>query len=346
MKHIKILITYATRLLKIPILIFLIVLLTACGGGTTDPDGGSDAEKYSVLDIVESDFTVSPIFTLSEKDFKEALNDTEEFLAEEEPLIDAEQANVDCMLDQMGGLKATRNEQNTYDIKVADTDVTRCFDMPEIELKSVVVGMYGANIKYKDDSGNLATSDEITFNDLNNRYTVVQSNSRMYMNMRYDVTVAGTKYNVVGIFIGARNETDHFNQPCQLEAVLSNCTAMEVTHVDVINAPVNSGYDKTVLYANGLTIVEGEPYFTDGEVVFEMNNWTGTMTYDADASTAPTYKASDGAQNITGTYEPDSGDTAHSHKPSVHIESQDAMSLIKNTLGALHQITFAMSRGG
>ena len=44
------------------------------------------------------------------------------------------------------------------------------------------------------------------------------------------------------------------------------------------------------------------PYYTNGTISFVINNWTGTMTYDATADTPPSYLANDGTDTVCGFF--------------------------------------------
>ena len=56
-------------------------------------------------------------------------------------------------------------------------------------------------------------------------------------------------------------------------------------------------------YKSGLTRSSSGTYYTGANIDFKYNNWTGTMTYNSDnTSAAPTYSATNGTDNVSGTF--------------------------------------------
>ncbi|MDX1811449.1 MAG: hypothetical protein R3240_05850 [Gammaproteobacteria bacterium] len=278
-------------------------MLSACGGGSKNDEGN---DTFSAFDLKQEDFDVSPIFPLSEAGFKSELNATDGFVANEEDLLSNDSAIVDCIQDKMGTITARRSEEGTYQIKIPDVDLIECFSTDEFVLESAVAGWYLGNIIYKDKFGNEVIDDELHLVPSEQAYTAVQANFRTYLRMRYNMKIGGVVYKVVVTQITSENKIGEFDQPCQQGSILTNCTNMFVLHLDFPDYPIASGYYKKVLNADSLNIVPDGIYFTAGEMQFTINDWTGVMHYDSDASTPPTYEASNGSVNITGTYEGES----------------------------------------
>jgi len=56
-------------------------------------------------------------------------------------------------------------------------------------------------------------------------------------------------------------------------------------------------------YKSGLIYSSSGTYYTGENINFKYNNWTGSMTYSSDnTSSAPTYSATNGTDNVSGTF--------------------------------------------
>ena len=76
-------------------------------------------------------------------------------------------------------------------------------------------------------------------------------------------------------------------------------------------------------YKSGLTRSSSGTYFTGANIDFKYNNWTGTMTYSSDnTSAAPTYSATNGTDNVSGTFSySSSGSRSNARESSSSLNS-------------------------
>jgi len=306
------------------ILVFFITgILTACGGGSTE----DEATINSSRNLIESDYELSSITPLSTVEFKAELNDTEEFISEEEDILNSSSDELACMIDKIGNITYQRKSNNTYELSINDTNLTECFVIAGVVMKSVVASWYGNNLRLIDASGNEADAETISFKDFQN-YTITQSNSRIYMKMQYIITFNRFSYNVEATLKVSSNETGKFNEPCQFETIFTNCTYTDIFQIIIDQLPSENSEIKKVLHAEDLKIEPDKQYYAEGQIQFEINNWSGTMSYQ-NASTPPTYTANDGAETITGSLE-----SSHTHKltPDTRIFRSNSKFISENDI--------------
>ena len=303
-------------------IIFALSLLIACGGGSKE----SDEIPNTSFDITESDFNLPFITMLSDQEFKDSLNSNIDFMAEEDGIIETKADEFDCLIAKVGDTSASLNQENEYEFNIKDTDFTECFSFDDINLKSVTTSWYITNMKLEDASGNPVNDEMIKFSD-DDKYTVLQSNFRIYIRMIGELKGVTPTYTFQSITLISSNKTNNFNEPCQRVPVFTDCVSREATALGEFGRPAPELLWKTVLYADNLNVTPDKQYFADGQILFDINNWKGTMSYQADASNPPTYTASDGADTITGTFEySEGGSSVASQKASFRASGMNSSS--------------------
>lgn len=297
---------YVPKWTKVHLLFCLLSLLVACGGGSN----GKDDPQNSAFNLTESDFVVSSVYMLSATEFKKELNGTDEFLADKTDVNTLSPEENACMDDKLAIHSLKRVDDGTYELSINDTEFADCFVLDGMDLKSWVLSWYLTNLKLVDLDGNEVNKDNIPFNDEDN-YIVLQSNSRVFAQTLGEITDSHTHSLVQSgsvltfkfTAMISSNKTNHFDEPCQRYPVLNDCTYTEVANYSIVERPWENQIMKTVLNEENLNVLPDKQYFADGQILFDINNWSGTMTYQADASNPPSYTATDGAQTSSGTFE-------------------------------------------
>ncbi len=104
-------------------------------------------------------------------------------------------------------------------------------------------------------------------------------------------------------FVAAGNASD-FDAPCVVsrDGRVSGCKIQIVAKIESTDGLESN--DRTVLIVDDITANPADAYYTNGTVEFAINHWRGTMTYDSNGSTPPTYTAvnSKTKERASGTY--------------------------------------------
>jgi hypothetical protein len=90
-----------------------------------------------------------------------------------------------------------------------------------------------------------------------------------------------------------------------------------------------------LIFNSGLDGSSSGTYYTGGTITFQYNNWNGTMTYSSDSTSAePTYSATNGTDNVSGTYNYSSSSSSSRSKRdnnlSTNLLGQQIISSFKN----------------
>lgn len=276
------------------VVFFLATLIQGCGGGSTNVIPYNSSQH-----ITEKDFDVTPD-QWPEMVFRYELDDVDEFKVSNAAVLSEQEEEVSCIFNVMGTNATYNKVDDYYEFSINDTDFTNCFDISGLPDYSVTASYYISKIRILDQDGNLVELDKILLGDIE-KYQITESNIRIYVHVSYKYNINQQVYVYNWITKSSDHQTQHFNEPCPRKSVITNCTYIEAERLDITNYP-NSIVSLIDLHTDNLTVESRKPYFTNGNIIFTFNNWTGTMTYDDDGDTPPTYEATDGANIIQGTY--------------------------------------------
>lgn len=269
-----------------------ILLLSGCKGSD---NGGPVNSSYN---LTADSFDVSSMRNLESYEITQILNNNADFMYE-----DRDSGAIDsCFEGKIGNYAFVRNPDNTYRLSIPDTDLTDCYSNPYDRIyNSCVYSLFLDKVMAKDTSGNLVDLEGKKFSDMWNFITPqFLYRSMITINATF-TTGSGMRY--VGNYLSALHASTGLNEPCVEEGV-NNCRIQDVLIVRYIDNPSYDYNDKSLLDTHSLEVVAGAPYYVNGTIAFTINDWSGTMTYGSDAYSAPTYTASNGSENVSGTYTP------------------------------------------
>ncbi len=203
----------------------------------------------------------------------------------------------------------------TYSLAVNDTSVTDCISGST----SATQSMYMYGIIIIDSSGNNVDLTGKTMSSSCSGCSLKASASKMYLNYKG----TGSSGNTVEItFKIMLSESD--GTACNYDSSASYTS-------DCQNNAFGTGKDGSLnftqyhkhTYKSGLTRSSSGTYFTGANIDFKYNNWTGTMTYSSDnTSAAPTYSATNGTDNVSGTFSySSSGSRSNARESSSSLNS-------------------------
>lgn len=343
-------ILYSSNLTFVMCCLCIVLMTSACGAGAVD-----DEKNNSAFNLIEEDFTASSILELSPEEFVAALNETEDFLLGDidldtlpmfsqkgEDTLGVPQETIECVNDLVGDPVIKKSSGNTFRILIGDISVTNCFKFLGFDLESVYFSFYYDNLILVDKSGNEVNVEGKRLNELFG-VRITQGNVRFQMHMSGELVVNNNSIKFSGESISSENSTGQFNDPCFYHAVLTDCTLKETYHYHYPDDLFLNFDEVLVLNAHDLKITDGGPYYIDGNITFTLNDWNGTMTYSSDATSPPDYEATNGVDNISGTY--GSSEFAASSKPGLRADSVEGnVNLLNNVINSISNTAYKMQR--
>ena len=202
-------------------------------------------------------------------------------------------------LDAIGNAVFEADDNNSFKASVNDMSVSDCY--PTFELTSSVGSFYMSDVTAVDQSGNTVSLAGLNYSQLAAYFGNTYVTSAK-MNMHLDIE--GTYQNVsLKITTKSLLSQADGNSPCTWNNSLdisSDCYDQLYRSTKYIGPRVLRLEKK--IAKSGLEGSTTGTYYTNGIVEFQYNNWTGTMTYRDNASSAPTYTATNGTDNVSGTF--------------------------------------------
>lgn len=281
---------------KFSMLLVLGLILSGCG----DSDDGHQATSQTPASkLTESDFDLIGT-ELSSSSLIDMINSEESFMSENNN--DTTSNEMACVTQKIGSYTFKREIDNTFTLNIPSVDLRGCYNITGLTVHKYLYSIYLTKIMVQDEFGNPVDLEGLGFTDVDN-YTLVQGLSRGYFELDYEILILDEEVVAVKYTsMSALNSAENWNEPCAVTPVFSNCVQRLASHTQQSN---DIEYIFALaLTANNLGIEPGGTYYTNGTMDFEINNWSGVMTYGADSSVAPTYVATDGIEEITGTYSP------------------------------------------
>ena len=286
--------------------------LAACGGG------GGSAPGNSAAALTADQFNIAATRTFTSAQFSTAVAQRSEFM-NENPAPTSSEA---CLSAKLDSTLFTKSTGTTYTLSVNDTDISSCYQYANATTNGTI-SLLAEHATAIDNMGNPVDLSTLSFNLANNVYV-----NQYTMKIRIHLTVTGTgsaSGRTVDLeVIQGTHAITGFNDICTNENA-SNCRFEEVVRYSDNFSTSPAYIDKTVIDTHGLGIVHGAPYYSNGTMTFALNNWTGTMTYNANSSVAPAYIATNGTNNLSGGY---TYTGAPSFKSGVFTDAQAALSRI------------------
>jgi hypothetical protein len=281
----------AHRFVVMMVCFMALAFFTACPGGG---GGGGDAGPVNSASALTADqFAVTPTRSLSFTDFTDRLNDDSDFMWDSQSTSSSDT----CLNAKINVFKFTRSGSNTFTLSVNDTDFKDCLQEPDLTVNEATFSIFIDNALAKDAAGNTIDLDNVSFDTPGMNLAQYTMKTRIHLNM----TGVQTGRTVDSVDVQVQHASTGFNDPCLSEGA-DQCRKEEVEQVHRNFSAPTDYIDKDVLESHVLGVVHGAPYFAGGTMTFTFNNWSGTMTYNSSAFTAPTYTATDGVNPVSGTY--------------------------------------------
>lgn len=273
--------------------ILTLISFVGCGG---NGDGGSNDESSSAInaqDLKLEHFDIK-YSKLPKEIFLEELNSNDDFF---QNFHDNESGNFDeaCVNNVLSTYTYDLNADGTYNLNLPLVEVGQCYHNPSIENKKTFYSFYDESIKALDSSGTPIDLEGVAFT-YDSNFTKSQSRSLMTQNL-------SGNYNgrhVEAQFFRAITDKNDFNLICVRESPME-CTIRTVLTNEYKDMPLLNSYFSHTLQLNTTFEDRNSTYFSGGTITFQINDWNGTMTY-TDPETPPTFTASNGIENASGTF--------------------------------------------
>lgn len=277
--------------MKIEIFTVVALLLTLVSG-CSDGSSGSSASKASTnpaKTLTQEDFNVSGT-NFNAEDFIGFFYSRDDFFdrLSAESNITASSATVrsQCRDYYLSKEQYKTADDGSFYIDLLGLDLSACYG----NTITVTSDIYEHKLVVKDyNNKSLDINDPADINNANIK-------SVQYRTLYIDTLHADTeKLKFDQKIIQLRSGYKDFNAPCtKIEGSLL-CSSYEVENLssEQLSYTLVTQFDKNVTSVGGL-------YFASGSIHFKLNNWSGEITY-VDATTPPTFKASDGKTVVEGT---------------------------------------------
>jgi hypothetical protein len=297
---------------------FVITLLVAgCGGsgngGSSDSNG--DAKFVSIEQISDSDFSLDNIVILDDAEVTDELTYNQYLKISKdwpnnllEIAYDYMGAYQDCP--DIGTPVFNRNSDATYNIVFDNKNVTDCMNDGNIvsgfpftiePVEQFIFGVLIDNLILVDSLGNVVDINNLTFEEVRGLDLAPRQYNLRYSHM-YTIS-----FGALGDFsdrtVVAVGGVDGIDTPCTFPntggSMLTNCKIRE------LNESIGGTIDEknvSIFSSNNLVLPSDDfgYYFESGTHDFIINNWSGAIIYTG-VNITPTYTASNGTQNISGS---------------------------------------------
>ncbi|MDH5559423.1 MAG: hypothetical protein OEY59_01050 [Deltaproteobacteria bacterium] len=309
--------------MKIKVLIVILFCAMILALGACDKNEGAQQEEplNSAALITLSDFAVTPT-PVDKYSLSTRVNLNSQFY-NDLPLIDiSTDATTDALLD-CPAIQAILNTpfesdgNGAYRLSIPDASLADCIDLSSYEQFDMTIDIQ-ANVSYlfedirlQDKNGNPVSLEGKTVPEtLSDRVMSYKFRSNFSSSTSISANIMGIDYTSDSVSTGKWMTSDAetscvLDDQYRFESCQEQFTSyldMEET-IDGVKQPRETYSDLEILsYNTGLETSLDGIYFTNGQIDFEIQNWSGTMTYDGTPDTAPTYSATDGTTTVCGTY--------------------------------------------
>ena len=289
---------------KINILLISIILIIGCSKEEEEEKSTEDTTN-TAQSITTSDFSITNYSTYDNSSSSESgvvyqLNSDSSFY-DNKPSSSSSSTNC-AFFNALSTATFEKASNNTHILAINDMSVEDCFDSISgltITYSKGSYYMYGVVIV--DSSGVVDVTGKTMSNACTSCY-IQQSAQAMYI----ELSGTSSSGDVKLIIKQLQSESD--GGACNVTSLLnfsSDCYNQEYNS-SVIGTSSEIALHK-LIFKSGLDASSSGTYFTNGTITFQYNNWNGTMTYSSDnTSAAPNYSATNGTDNVSGTYNPSS----------------------------------------
>ena len=201
-----------------------------------------------------------------------------------------------------------RSGKATFEAILDNKELKGC-SPPVMNYNSMTMSFVYDHMKVRDSAGNevdikgkkandvfaaLGSYSLTRFNLRSHMYLSISGQTREERLVTFDTT-----------FMMAAGNASDFDAPCAVshqDSKVSECKIQIVTKLKSTDGLELN--DRIVFIVDDITANPADAYYTNGTVEFEINHWRGTMTYDGDGSTPPTYAATNikTQERAFGTY--------------------------------------------
>lgn len=276
--------------------IIMIAMLTSCGKKeetAEDDEATNTAKKITLSDFSGDSSTYDNSSSSSGGGVVYRINSDSKFY-DNDP--NSSSSSSSCSFDTaLSNAVYEADSDGTYSIAVNDMSVTDCISGSTSATQSV----YYYGIIYVNSNGNAVDLTGKTGEYGCSGCYMKSSGFKMYIN----VSGQGSSGNTVEItFKFMTSESD--DTACNYNSsgsYTSDCQNNQFGTYKDGSTTLTLIHKHT--YKSGLTRSSSGTYYTGANIDFKYNNWTGTMTYSSDnTSAAPTYSATNGTDNVSGTF--------------------------------------------
>ena len=283
-------------------MIILSLVLLSCAKKEETGDEG-DSSTNTAQSITNSDFSITNYSTYDNSSSSESgvvyqLNSNSSFY-DNEPSSSSSSSSC-AFFDAFSTATFEEDGVKTYKLAINDMSIADCFASSSgLTITSSKGSFYMYGVVIVDSSGNAI---DVTGKTLSSACTSSCYFKSMAQAMYMSVSGTSSQGDVELINKQLMSESD--NTACNTNSSLtftSDCYEQSYNSSAV-------GTDSTIalhklIFKSGIDGSSSGTYFTGGTITFQYNNWNGTMTYSSDStSAAPTYSATNGTENVSGTY--------------------------------------------
>lgn len=275
------------RVLVSAVSLGLVGLLSGCGGGS----GGGDSQYVKrASSVTISDFVVYPT-KLSRSEFLEALNGNDSFFLTS-PSDGSVSPEDECIDKKFNESKETfqKDSDGTFFVEISQVDVGECVSL----LDKTYASVFFSKVKM---SGGIDLTGKTVQELAKHDDEVMQF--RWVMSIKGE----GKKNGATGAMEAyiALVGSD-FDAPC-VQSNPMQCTKRNAAtyHFKYSDGSTYDLVNSSAIRTNASYHNINDTYFYSGVASFEINDWTGTMTYTG-ANTAPTFTAYNNSDSVSGTY--------------------------------------------
>lgn len=288
------------RILLSAVSLSLVGLLSGCGGGSGGGDsqyvksggrGGGDSQYVKrASSVTINDFIVYPT-KLSRSEFLEALNGDDSFF-----VISPDDESIspidECLNEKLYETSETfqKDSDGTLFFEVSQLDISECVSL----LNKAYASVFFNKVKM---SGGIDLSGK-TIQEVD-KYDDEVMQLRRIISLKGEGKKNGTTANLEAyIAIVGSN----FDTPC-VHSNPMECTKRyaATNHLKYSDGSTDNQANSSIIRTNAFFHNINDTYFYLGVADFEINDWTGTMTYTG-PNTPPTFSAYSDTDSVSGTY--------------------------------------------
>ena len=205
-------------------------------------------------------------------------------------------SSLSCsFFDQIDNAVFEADDNNTFKASVNDMSVSDCYSA--YDLTSAIGSFHISKLAVVDLNGNqvslegLKYSQITSFQSISVKMSIYYYLEGSYQNVNLKIEQKSLLSQADGISGCSRNSSLDLTNDCY-DQLYNSTKYIGPRKVSLDKLVGKSGLEGSI---NGI-------YHTNGTIEFRYNNWTGTMTYGSNPSSAPTYTATNGTDNVSGTF--------------------------------------------